>query len=127
MFKAVRIGCAIAAASLLLPASAHATETKSLVAFAGCSSSNVEAAVLHGYPPEFPSIARIMDIAGTTYVKVEIAASGAPENISLWKSSGYRVLDREALAATRRASFRPASFNCAPVSGSYLYAVEFAR
>lgn len=103
-------------------AAAHAT----LTAINDCATSNRDAAVRDASVPEMPFIALLAGTTGTTLVKVDLASSGALSGATLFKSSGTNSLDRAALTATRFRSFRPEIRNCAPVAGSYLYAVEFA-
>jgi protein TonB len=49
----------------------------------------------------YPSSARHRGLSGTVQIEVEIAASGAVEDVSLAASSEHRVLDEAALDAAR--------------------------
>jgi protein TonB len=64
------------------------------------------------YPPE----AAARDQQGIADVRVTIAADGQVVRASLVKSSGYPVLDTEALAWIRRASPLPPPPGAAPVT-----------
>jgi len=56
----------------------------------------------------YPVMARKMNMEGDSYVRFAIDSGGQPKDISLKTSSGYPVLDEEALATIRRAAPYPA-------------------
>lgn len=52
-------------------------------------------------PPKYPAVARAMGYQGTATVELEVMPDGTCGNVTLARSSGYRVLDHAALAAVR--------------------------
>ena len=72
-------------------------------------------------PPDYPITLRQRGIEGTVWLRVHVDRSGLPEQIILFKTSGYRLFDEVALRAVARWRFRPARSN-----GQYLASwVEF--
>ena len=72
-------------------------------------------------PPDDPITLRQRGIEGTVWLRVRVDRSGLPEQIILFKTSGYRLFDEAALRAAARWRFRPARSN-----GQYLASwVEF--
>jgi protein TonB len=61
----------------------------------------------------------------TVLVKVTVAADGTPKALSIYKSSGYTVLDNAALRSVRRSSYSPTMRRCVPVEEDYLFRVDF--
>jgi protein TonB len=92
-------------------------------ALSTCAEKN--AAVAFAQPADLPPLARIMNITGSTYVQIDLAPSGALAGASVLRSSGYGLLDRAALQATRGSRFQAAEHNCSAVGGSYVFAVDF--
>ncbi|GAC1420297.1 MAG: hypothetical protein NVSMB5_12670 [Candidatus Velthaea sp.] len=90
-----------------------------------CAIDHVGAGVIDAQQADFPEIARNMGATGTTYVKVDLAANGGVVNTSIFQTSGNAFLDRAALVAARRSSFRPEIRDCSPVDGTYLFAADF--
>jgi protein TonB len=71
--------------------------------------------------PDYPITLRQRGIEGTVWLRVRVDRSGLPEQIILFKTSGYRLFDEAALRAVSRWRFRPARSN-----GQYLASwVEF--
>jgi len=71
--------------------------------------------------PDYPITLRQRGIEGTVWLRVRVDRSGLPEQIILFKTSGYRLFDEAALRAVARWRFRPARSN-----GQYLASwVEF--
>ncbi|GBD25604.1 hypothetical protein HRbin30_00928 [bacterium HR30] len=60
----------------------------------------------HCPPPVYPAIARQRSWSGVVRVWLELAQDGTVRAARVDRSSGYEVLDREALAAARRSRFR---------------------
>ena len=72
-------------------------------------------------PPNYPISLRQRGIEGTVWLRVRVDRSGLPEQIILFKTSGYRLFDEAALRAVARWRFRPAKSD-----GQYLASwVEF--
>jgi TonB family protein len=59
-------------------------------------------------PPDYPLILRQRGIEGTVWLRVRVDRSGLPEQIVLFKTSGYRLFDESALRAVARWRFKPA-------------------
>ncbi len=76
---------------------------------------------------ETPVLAKILNLTGTTRVRVDISGSGRLSGTSVAKSSGYDILDKAAVAAVAALKFNPETQACAPVAGSYAVDVEFAN
>jgi len=57
--------------------------------------------------PRYPLIARARGWQGTVRVGLSVSADGSVTEASLRESSGYRVLDRAAVAVARRSRFAP--------------------
>lgn len=58
--------------------------------------------------PAYPPLARRYGIEGLVMLRVQVSASGMPEQVSITQSSGNTSLDDEALRAVREARFEPA-------------------
>ena len=58
--------------------------------------------------PDYPITLRQRGIEGTVWLRVHVDHSGLPEQIILFKSSGYRLFDEAALRAVARWRFKPA-------------------
>ncbi|MEY3628252.1 MAG: hypothetical protein RLY91_18 [Pseudomonadota bacterium] len=59
-------------------------------------------------PPDYPMMLRQRGIEGTVWLRVRVDRSGLPEQIVLFKTSGYRLFDESALRAVARWRFKPA-------------------
>ena len=59
-------------------------------------------------PPDYPLMLRQRGIEGTVWLRVRVDRSGLPEQIVLFKTSGYRLFDESALRAVARWRFKPA-------------------
>lgn len=59
-------------------------------------------------PPDYPLMLRQRGIEGTVWLRVRVDRSGLPEQIVLFKTSGYRLFDEAALRAVARWRFKPA-------------------
>lgn len=58
--------------------------------------------------PEYPLIARRRGFQGTVVLEVMVDRNGRVGDLKVFKSSGYKVLDRAALASVREWMFKPA-------------------
>jgi protein TonB len=58
--------------------------------------------------PAYPAMARRLGIEGLVLVRVQVSATGVPEQVSVAQSSGTNALDEEALRAVRESRFEPA-------------------
>ena len=57
--------------------------------------------------PEFPEIAQERGWEGKVLLKVHVLSDGKPGSVSVAKSSGFKVLDDEAVRAAKKAMFKP--------------------
>jgi len=58
-------------------------------------------------PPRYPRTARRRGIQGTVVLSVYVDVQGRVDNLWVFESSGYRVLDNSALEAVKKWSFEP--------------------
>ncbi len=75
--------------------------------------------------PEVPRASRRLNESGRVIVRVLITEAGLPERLSVEHSSGFARLDEAALAAVRKARFRPYTENGQAQSGWALVPVSF--
>ena len=75
--------------------------------------------------PVYPEIARQRGQEGQVALLVNVDIHGNPAQVSLEASSGYALLDQEAIKAIRRWKFNPASYNGEAVPGTVRVPVTF--
>lgn len=83
-------------------------------------------AVLPVQPDPLPA-ARAVHASGTTLVRVDLDETSTVVGAAVVRSSGYAPLDRNALAAAQKSSYRTESFACRPVASTYQFAVSFGN
>ena len=66
--------------------------------------------------PAYPAMARRLGIEGLVLVRVQVGATGIPEQVSVAKTSGTNALDEEALRAVRESRFEPARRGDTPIA-----------
>ena len=76
-------------------------------------------------PPTYPGRAVELDQQGEALVRVRLDPDGTAAEIVLWRSSGFGLLDRAALAAVRGWHFLPAQRNGHPVAAWVEIPVRF--
>lgn len=76
-------------------------------------------------PPRYPPQAIRERHTGRVVLKVLIAVDGSPKEITVEKSSGYRELDRAAIAAVKTWTFNPGIHNGVPYEGYALVPFDF--
>ncbi len=86
-----------------------------------CRSPNAEGTAFHVVAPD-GGFARLR---GRTSVMVRLGADGAVLETKIYKSSGSELLDNLSAQAARESWYTPRIQNCRPVSGDYLFVVEF--
>jgi TonB family protein len=64
---------------------------------------------------------------GEVVVRVTIAGNGSLLGLRVDKSSHVALADAIAVDATARSQFAPQVYRCAPITGVYLFVVEFSR
>jgi TonB family protein len=85
-----------------------------------------QATVSHRVEPEYTGAARAAQLQGTATVYVEIAASGAPQQIHVVQGLGLG-LDEKAEDAVKQWTFAPATENGEPVLSAEAVEVRFAQ
>ena len=88
-----------------------------------CSAPYVPASVTNAMPAESPEEAD--GATGQARVKVDLSAAGAVLGVSIYTSTGNPLLDRAAMRAARASTYKAETRDCEPVSGSYLFNVDF--
>ena len=76
-------------------------------------------------PPTYPAAALRAGETGSVVVRVDVDATGYPNNATVIQRSGSRELDRAATDAVRRWRFTPAHSNGQPVPGSIEVPFDF--
>jgi TonB family protein len=75
--------------------------------------------------PDTSAAARAVHATGTTIVRVDLDETSTVVGSEVVRSSGYAPLDRAALAAAQKSSYRTESFACRPVASTYQFTVTF--
>jgi TonB family protein len=75
--------------------------------------------------PETSAAARALRATGTTIVRVDLDETSTVVGSAVVRSSGYAPLDRAALVAAQKSSYRTESFACRPVASTYQFSVTF--
>ncbi len=118
----------LAAATLLLMlggSSVAASAQTTLPINEYCPIRNAPPRPLTFYPAEPPAPAPNYTLNGTAIVRFEISAAGTPQNATIEKSSGSKLLDRAAMKTVVEQRFAPEIRDCVPIAGSYLYEVDY--
>lgn len=76
-------------------------------------------------PPRFPDIARQNGWQGTVLLKLAISATGQVTKVEVMESSGYAVLDAEAVSAVRIWTGEPAQRNGVAVASEVYLPIRF--
>lgn len=77
-------------------------------------------------PPRYPKRARDLNQEGEVLIRVRLSRTGSAEEVLVWKSSGFVLLDNSAQAAVRRWDFEPARRNGQPVNAWVQIPVRFS-
>lgn len=75
------------------------------------------AGYLNNPKPEYPPAALRQGWGGTVILRVRVLASGAPESVTVKKSSGKKVLDDAAINAAMKWTFVPSKRGSTPIDG----------
>ena len=75
--------------------------------------------------PRYPPQALRRSVGGSVRVLATVAPDGSVERLELAEGSGNRDLDRAAMEAVRRWTFRPATRNGQPVTATVVVPLEF--
>lgn len=80
---------------------------------------------LNNPAPEYPEIAQERGWEGKVLMKVHVQPDGKPDNISVVKSSGQKVLDDAAVKTVYKWSFVPAKRGDTPIAGYVTVPITF--
>lgn len=77
-------------------------------------------------PPDYPIALRENNISGIVHMQVLVQIDGSPREITVHKSSGYRLMDEAAVRAVRRWRFIPALDNGRASTGWVEFPIRFS-
>ena len=77
-------------------------------------------------PPVYPRRARELEQQGEALIRARLDRRGNPEEVLVWKSSGFVLLDHAAMSAVRGWQFEPARRNGEAVVAWVQIPVRFA-
>jgi TonB family protein len=77
--------------------------------------------------PDVPAAAHAVHATGTTILRVALDETSSVVSAVVVRSSGYAPLDRVALDAANKSSYRTESFACRPVASTYQFSVTFGN
>ncbi len=86
----------------------------------------IKARALNDLVPVYPPHAVRKGIEGKVLIDADISMEGNPLNVTVHRSSGYRILDRAAIECVRDAEFVPASCMGKAVHDRLRIAVSFS-
>jgi protein TonB len=92
---------------------------------ATCSAPDHIASLKAASDPDYPAIAKAEGIHGSTLVRVSLNSTGAVKKATVAQSSGFTVLDNQALESARTSVYDPETVSCRPVAGTYFVNVTF--
>ena len=75
--------------------------------------------------PGYPAVAIRRGYEGSVLLNVRVLPNGEPEEVTIFKSSGHKVLDKAALKAVKRWKFVPAQRGFKAVSSWVKVPIEF--
>ena len=75
--------------------------------------------------PEYPVKAKKKGIEGDVWIKALILKDGTVKKALIYKTSGVKLLDKSALAAAYKSTFKPGIQNTQPVACWIAYKVSF--
>ena len=93
---------------------------------ASCAVNSQPARIVRAFAPQYPLIAKLEGLTGTSVIRVDLAETGDVAGTYVVVSSGSTILDRAAMHAAQSIKYAPEIKSCAPASGSYAVEIEFA-
>lgn len=86
-----------------------------------------EARPSYGFTPRpgYPAVAIRRGYEGTVVLRVRVLADGSPAEVTVFRSSGHRILDKAAVKAVRRWKFVPAQRGFRTVASTVKVPIEF--
>jgi len=91
----------------------------------GDADPDFNASYLSNPKPEYPSRSRRLHEQGLVKLRVRVTEQGSADEVTLYVSSGFDLLDKAALDTVKRWRFRPAQHAGAPVAGWVIVPVRF--
>ncbi len=85
-----------------------------------------DAGYLNNPAPVYPNMSRRLREVGVVQLRVRVSAAGEPQDVQLFKSSGYERLDASARAAVQKWKFQPAKQNGNSVEAWVIVPIEFS-
>ena len=82
-------------------------------------------AYYHNPTPRYPSAAKRRGMEGLVELRVTVNSHGQPVSVEVKQSSGFQLLDREAIKAIRQWRFQPAQRAGIAVAGEVLVPVHY--
>ena len=76
-------------------------------------------------PPRYPPMAARQHQEGKVLLKVLVGVDGSPQEVTIEKSSGSRLLDQAAIEAVKTWKFNPGSKGGRPATGYALVPIDF--
>jgi protein TonB len=110
---------AMTAALLSSPDGLAATHPQS------CTTIDRPAHIVRSVEPQYPPIAKLQNLTGTSFIRVDLSATGRALGANVAVSSGSILLDRAALEAVKSSVYEPETRSCTAIPGSYAIEVEF--
>ena len=77
-------------------------------------------------PADVPPEAKAVKASGTVIVRVDLDETSTAVGGTVVRSSGFAPLDRAALAAALKSSYRTETFACRSIASAYQFAVTFS-
>lgn len=75
--------------------------------------------------PDVPPEAKAVKASGTVIVRIDLDETSTVVSGTVVRSSGFAPLDRAALAAAMKSSYRTETFGCRSIASAYQFAVTF--
>ena len=75
--------------------------------------------------PDWPPQARAVRATGTVLLRVSLDETSSVIDATVMRSSGFAPLDRAAIAAALKSSYRTETFGCRSVASTYVFTVTF--
>ncbi len=76
-------------------------------------------------PPKYPVFAKKRGYQGTVFLKVFVNKNGMPETITIFKSSGYLILDNAAIKQVKKWIFFPGMVNNKNIGMNVIFPIKF--
>ncbi|MFC2140087.1 energy transducer TonB [Candidatus Auribacterota bacterium] len=84
-----------------------------------------KAQALTNTPPLYPLLARNRGYEGKVELKILVDVYGKAKKVAIYKSSGYKILDKAALKSVRKWQFIPAKKNHLPMESTLIIPIVF--